>query len=93
MCYQIPLNLCVTRYSRVHLDIVGPPSAAQDSPHQNLTTFKDRMTKLIGVQPISSPTADVKTASFLNSWISKFGVPLSITTDRGSQFESAIFIA
>ena len=44
-----------------------------------------------GSTTVSSTTADVISDAFLNSWFSRFGVPLYLTTDRGSQFESELF--
>ena len=49
------------------------------------------MTKWVEAQPVSSTTADVISDAFLNLWFSTFGVPLYLTTDRGSQFESELF--
>ena len=69
---------------------MGPLSAVPDSPHRYLVTFTDRMTKWVEAQPVSSTTADFISDAFLNSWFSRFGVPLYLTTDRGSQFESEL---
>ena len=49
------------------------------------------MTKWVEAKPVSSTTADVISDAFVNSWFSRFGVPLYLTTDRGSQFESELF--
>jgi len=35
-------------------------------------------------------TADTVACAFINSWISRFGVPSSVTSDHGFQFESAL---
>ena len=80
-----------TRFSHIHLDIVGPLSAVPDSPQRYLVRFTNRMTKWVEAQLVSSTTADVISNAFLNSWFSRFGVPLYIITDRGSQFESELF--
>ena len=85
------INDCITRFSHIHLDIVGQLSAVPDSPQRYLVTFTDRMTKWIEAQPVSSTTADVISDVFLNSWFSRFGMPLYITTDRGSHVESELF--
>ena len=49
------------------------------------------MTKWVEAQPVSSTTANVMSDAFLNSRFSRIGVPLHLTTDRGSQFESELF--
>ena len=46
--------------------------------------------KWVEAQPVSSTTADVISDAPLNSWFSRFGVPLYLTTDRGSQIESEL---
>ena len=80
----------ISRFSHIHLDIVGPLSAVPDSPHRYLVTLTDRMTKWVEAQPVSSTISDVISDAFLNSWFSRFGVPLYLRTERGSQFESEL---
>ena len=41
--------------------------------------------------PLSSTTATACTDAFVAGWVSRFGVPASITTDRGVQFTSAVW--
>jgi len=36
-------------------------------------------------------TVDTIITAFFNKWISRYGTPATITTDRGAQFESALF--
>ena len=85
------INDGITRFSHIHLDIVGPLSAVPDSPHRYLVTFSDRMTNWVEAQPVSSTTSDDISDAFLNYFFSRFGVPFYITPERGSQFESELF--
>lgn len=36
-------------------------------------------------------TADTVARAFIYHWVARFGVPATVTTDRGTQFESALF--
>ena len=77
------------RFSHVHLDIVGPSPPSSDFNY--IFTAVDRFTRW----PIAVPVKTISTESiaqvFLSQWISQFGVPHTITTDRGSQFQSSLF--
>lgn len=48
------------------------------------------MPEAISIKDIS---ADTVIAAFYSQWISRFGAPFTVTTDRGSQFESQLFKA
>ena len=85
------LNEAVARFTHVHMNIVGPLPAINNSPFRYLVTFIDRSTNWIEAHPVHSITAEEVCHDFLTSWFSRFGVPLYITTDRGTHFESQLF--
>ena len=89
-------DLPSSRFQTVHIDIVGPlplvqnPSDPYINPYKYLLTCIDRATRWIEVHPLAD-TAQTVALAFVNVWISRFGVPLHVITDRGSQFESEMF--
>jgi len=53
----------------------------------------DRTTRWPEAAPIPDTSADTVTNAFSNTWITRFGAPSIITTDRETQFESLMFEA
>lgn len=74
----------------VHIDIVGPlpPSGKR---HVFLLTMIDRATSWLEAIPVSSTTAEACAGLFLKHWVSRFGVPDTVVSDQGPQFESTLF--
>ena len=53
----------------------------------------DRFTRWPEAVPIADISADTVVRSFFSGWVSRFGAPAIVTTDRGSQFESQLLRA
>jgi cleavage and polyadenylation specificity factor subunit 1 len=85
-----PIQLPVKRFSHVHIDIVGPLPASPGGCTHLLTMVDMSMRWAEAVPLINTSTASCA-AAFFNSWVSRFGVPAVLTSDRGVQFSSAVW--
>ena len=85
------------RFEIVHIDIVGPLPVtyeynnAYSSQKRYILTCIDRATRWPEAIPIDNVEASTIAVAFMESWITRFGVPLYVITDRGSQFEAELF--
>eukprot|EP00731_Ephydatia_muelleri_P009752 Em0005g338a len=77
------------RFDVVHIDLVGPLPPSKGFTY--LVTCVDRFSRWPEAIPLSQITADAVAQAFLHGWISCFGVPSTIITDRGRQFEARLW--
>ena len=76
-------------FSHVHVDVVGPLPSSQGFTH--LLTVVDRFTRWPEAIPVSDTSALSLAHALLQNWVSRFGTPEHITSDRGSQFTSILW--
>ena len=78
-----------SRLAHLHMDIVGP-----FTPYKGMVyalTIIDRFTRWPEAIPIPDVSTETILHAFTERWIALYGCPVSITTDRGPQFESQLF--
>lgn len=77
------------RFEHVHIDLVGPLPISEGFRY--LLTCIDRYSRWPEAIPIANIEAATVAKAFYDTWIARFGAPLTITTDQGRQFESQLF--
>ncbi len=86
------VSTCATpdaRFTEIHLDLVGPLPPSQG--YKYLLICDDRFTRWPETFPVTDTTAAMVARAFVAGWVASFGTPRTVTTDRGPQFESALW--
>lgn len=85
-----PFPLPDSRFCSIHVDIVGKLPVSKG--YSYLLTVNDRFTRWLEAIPMVSMTAESVLSALWHGWLSRFGLPSRLTTDRGSQLaNSSVF--
>ena len=77
-----------SRFESLHVDLVGPLPLSQGFSY--LLTVVDRFTRWPEAIPVVDISAETCARAFLTHWVARFGVPATVTSDRGRQFVSEL---
>jgi transposase InsO family protein len=80
------------RFSHLHVDLVGPLPTSPDG-FKYIFTIIDRSTRWLEAFPVKNMEATTAADALVAGWISRFEVPAAVTSDRGTQFTSAVWEA
>ena len=79
------------RFQHLHVDLVGPLPPSQGNTF--IFTIIDRTSRWVEAVPLPSTSAAACATALCSAWVCRFGVPDSLTSDRGPQFTSAVWAA
>ncbi len=77
------------RFEHIHVDIVGPLETSNGFTH--LLTVVDRFTRWPEAIPLLQTDTFSCARALIAGWISRFGIPLHMSSDRGAQFTSQLW--
>jgi hypothetical protein len=76
-------------FAHIHVDLVRPLPPLRG--HTYVFTIIDRTSRWPEAIPLASITAADCARALFAGWVSQFGVPATITSNRGAQFTSALW--
>ena len=77
------------RFSVLHVDLVGPLPVSEG--YSYLFTVIDRYTRWVEAIPLVTMTAEDCAKALIRNWMSRFGIPAQVVSDRGRQFVSHLW--
>ncbi|GFV62953.1 hypothetical protein TNCV_4410171 [Trichonephila clavipes] len=76
------------RFAHIHIDYIGPYPPSNG--YKYCLTIIDRYTRWSEFIPTEGILAETTVRALLNGRISRFGTPVTITIDQGTNFESSL---
>ena len=77
------------KFHNIHLDIVGPLNELKGMRY--ILTAVDCFSRWTMAEPMPDQLASTVADTFIRGWVQHHGIPHTITTDRGANFESSLF--
>ena len=77
------------KFHDIHLDIVGPLNEIKRMCY--ILTAVGCFSRWTMAEPMPNQLASTVADTFIKGWIQHHGIPHTITTDRGANFESSLF--
>ncbi len=84
-----PIPIPQRGFSHLHVDLVGPLQYSNNFNY--ISTIIDRTSKWMEAIPLSDKSAAACAKALTFTWISRFGAPKLITSDRGSLLTSNLW--
>ncbi|GFT38371.1 transposon Tf2-11 polyprotein [Nephila pilipes] len=79
------------RFSHIHIGFKDPSSLSEGN--QYYLTISHRFSRWPEVIPKSDMTEKTTARALMHSWISRYGCPVTITTDQGTNFQSNLSVS
>ena len=83
-----PYDNIPARFAKIHMDIVGPLPPSDG--YKYILTIIDRASRWTEAFPLRTQSA-TSCLKYVLQWISRYGLPESIVTDRGTNFTSDLW--
>ena len=77
------------RFDHIHMNLVGPLPPSNGSTY--LLTVVDRFSRWPEAIPLSNITSASCAQALISHWIAHFGIPVDMSSDRGTQFTSQLW--
>jgi len=88
----VPIPIPNRRFSHIHADLVGPLPTLKEG-YSHILTIIDCSTRWLEAVPLQSITAAACADAITAAWVSCFGAPDHLITDRDAQFTSQLWSA
>ncbi len=85
----LPIPIPQRSFAHIHIDLVGPLTISLG--HSHILTIIDRTSRWMETIPLINTAATDVAVALFSGWICRFGVPDTITSDRGPQFTSNVW--